>query len=99
MPGDNAFSLMGYILTLLRDLQVFFWMLAIALFFWGLVKFIYNAENTQEHEKGRTLMIWGIISFFVLVSLWGLVGLLLGDIFGTSIISMPGFVDKSGAPI
>ena len=99
MPGDNVFSLMEYILELLRDLQVLFWLLALALFFWGLVKFIKNAADTKAHEEGKSLMIWGIIAFFVLVSLWGLVGLFLGDLFGVSVIAQPGFVDKDGSPI
>lgn len=39
-------------------------------FFWGLVKFIYQPEDT---EKGKNLMIWGIIAIFVMFSIWAII--------------------------
>ena len=50
--------------------------LALLVFFWGVARFILNAADSAEHENGRRLMIWGIIALFVIVTLWGLVGLL-----------------------
>lgn len=49
--------------------------LALLAFFWGLAKFIYNTGkgDTQAVEIGRSLMIWGIIALFVLVSIWGII--------------------------
>jgi heme/copper-type cytochrome/quinol oxidase subunit 2 len=48
--------------------------LSIVFFFWGLVKFIYHAEDERTHEEGRRLMIWGMIALFVMVAFWGIIG-------------------------
>lgn len=54
-------------------------------FLWGLVKFIYKADNQQEVKKGKDLMIWGSIALFVMVSLWGIVAF-LGETIGVGLV-------------
>jgi hypothetical protein len=44
--------------------------IALLVFFWGLVKFIFSEA---QKEEGKTLMIWGVVALFVMVSVWGLV--------------------------
>lgn len=55
--------------------------LAVIYFFWGLANYILNAGDTEKKEEGRNIMIWGIVALFVMVSIWGLVGL-IGSTFG-----------------
>ena len=50
--------------------------LALLYFFWGLAKFILNADNEQARTDGKQIMIWGIIALFVIVTVWGLVAVL-----------------------
>lgn len=95
---NNVFDAENFVIQILGKLGYFFWMLALAAFFWGLVKFINNAADTEAHEKGKHLMIWGIISFLVLVSLWTIVTLLLGDTIGYSPTNV-NYVDKNGTTI
>jgi hypothetical protein len=76
-------------------LELLLWALAIAVFFWGLVKFISNAGDTADHEKGKELIVWGIISFVVLVSVWAIVQLIAGDTFGYSSNPVQ-YIDKDG---
>ncbi len=47
--------------------------LALLYFFWGLVKFIFHSGSEAEQTKGKDIMKWGIISLFVMFSIWGLV--------------------------
>jgi len=48
--------------------------LALLVFFWGLAKFIFRAGgDTKAVEEGKTLMIWGLIALFVMVSVWGII--------------------------
>lgn len=54
---------------------------AMVVFIWGMVEFVGNADNEEKRAKGKQLMLWGIIGFFVIVSIWGLVGLFT-DFFG-----------------
>jgi hypothetical protein len=50
--------------------------LALALFLWGLVVFIFQAENDTARAAGRQRMVWGVIILFVAVSIWGIIALL-----------------------
>ncbi|NQV88586.1 MAG: hypothetical protein HQ402_03490 [Parcubacteria group bacterium] len=46
--------------------------LAILSFFWGLVKFIKAGGSEDSVKEGKSLMIWGVISLFVMISIWGI---------------------------
>lgn len=58
--------------------------LAVVYFFWGLGQYILNSGNEEAKEEGRSRMIGGIIALFVMVSIWGLVGL-IGTTFGINL--------------
>ena len=45
--------------------------LAILAFFWGLVKYI--SGSGKSHDQGKNVMIAGLVSFFIMVSLYGIV--------------------------
>lgn len=90
----DIYSLTVLILSLLEQVGFLFWVLAIALFFWGLVKFMNNAGDTAEHEKGKKFIMWGLICFVVIVSLWGIVRMILVDTLDIS-PSPTEFIDKN----
>jgi hypothetical protein len=48
--------------------------LALLGFFWGLMKFIFNAGDEGAKDEGKRIMIYGVIALFVMVAVWGLVG-------------------------
>jgi len=54
--------------------------LAIAVFVYGVVKFI-GTEDSSERESGKQFMLWGVIALAVMFSVWGLVSI-LGNTFG-----------------
>src|ERR1700679_2310000 len=48
--------------------------IAFIVFIYGVFEtFILGAGNDEAKEKGKSLMLWGLIGFFVMVSVWGLV--------------------------
>lgn len=50
---------------------------AILAFFWFLVRFIWKgSEDPAEREKMKGGMLWAILAIFVMVSVWGLIGLI-----------------------
>ncbi|MBU6214930.1 hypothetical protein KGM48_03810 [Patescibacteria group bacterium] len=54
---------------------------AFIVFLWGAFNtFILGANSEDVKEKGKSLMLWGLIGFFVMVSVWGLVNILTGTI-------------------
>ena len=50
--------------------------LALAGFVFGLIKFFLNPDNEEQKKAGKSFMIWGLVTIFVMVSIWGLVGIL-----------------------
>lgn len=59
--------------------------LAMAAFFWGLVKFILasRAGKPEEIENGKRFMGWSIVALFVMFSIWGIINY-AQRIFGTT---------------
>jgi predicted Na+-dependent transporter len=45
---------------------------ALIFFFYGLIKYIYNAGDARGHGQSKELILWGLAALFVLMSLWGI---------------------------
>lgn len=51
--------------------------LALLIFLWGMFKyFILGGGEEESRKEGRQLMLWSIIGFVVMVSVWGIVNLI-----------------------
>lgn len=60
--------------TFLNALIGLFITLAIVVFFWGLIKYLTNAG--EDKAAGLSIMFMGVVSIFVMVSIWGIIRLL-----------------------
>jgi hypothetical protein len=69
-PIKNLIVAVGGILNMLIPVLI---AAALVVFFYGLVKYIRDAG--EGHGEGRNTMIAGIVSLFIMVSVWGLVNL------------------------
>jgi len=50
---------------------------AVLIFIWGVLKYILaGSDDASKRTEARGFMIWGIVAIFVMVSVWGLVGIL-----------------------
>lgn len=59
--------------------------LAFLMFIWGVFKyFILGGGDEEKRAEGKQLMLWGIIAFVVMVSVWGIVNILSTGLFGTT---------------
>ena len=65
---------------LVADIVLVLIIVALLVFFWGLVKFIAKAGDEKAVEEGRNLMVWGVISLFVMITVWGLVNFIGGEL-------------------
>ncbi|MEK7120514.1 MAG: pilin [Patescibacteria group bacterium] len=69
---DSVFDLVsGWINTLVPIIIA----LAVLAFIWGVFRYVV-ASSDDDKAKGRNMMIWGVVGIFVMVSVWGLVGVL-----------------------
>ena len=54
---------------------------ALLFFFWRLARLIVSAQNNENaHEEARNVIVWGILSLFVIVSIWGIVSYIQRDL-------------------
>lgn len=58
--------------------------LAVVYFIAGLVKYLKSAGDEDSRREAVTMIMYGVIGLFVMVSVWGLVNLLQGTFPGLS---------------
>ena len=69
--------------TFLNGVIGLFITLAIVVFFWGLIKYLWSMDHENASE-GLKIMFWGIVAIFVMVSIWGIIRLLQSTLSVTS---------------
>lgn len=80
--GSNAIQIVGLAQTLVNSVIPILFAASIMVFFWGLVRYIFDIGNGADGKEGaKRIMVWGIVALFVMASVWGLVAF-LGDLFG-----------------
>ncbi|HUQ30217.1 MAG TPA: hypothetical protein VM103_01715 [Candidatus Paceibacterota bacterium] len=91
-PTDLT-SLGTTIVSLINNILVpLIFSLAFIVFIWGAFNtFILGANSEDVREKGKNLMLYSLIGFFVMVSIWGLVNILTNtvDLNSTTPDSVP----------
>lgn len=73
----NTSGIEGLIISagrILNELIPILIALALVIFFWGLIQYI--RSSGEGHGTGRNIMIAGIVSLFIMVSIWGIIRLL-----------------------
>ncbi len=88
----NATSLGGVIINLINNVFVpVIFSLAFIIFIWGVFRyFIAGAADPTEQEKGKHFIIYGLIGFVIMVSVWGLVNVLTNT-FGLNSSNAPSY--------
>jgi len=69
-------SLLKKVLSILNFLIPVLIAIAIVFFIWSIISYVFK-KGEEDKKIARQNMIWGIISLFVIVSVWGLVNVLL----------------------
>ncbi len=71
-------DLISFILNLINAVVVpFIFTIAFLVFIWGIFQ-AFIAGDDKKRTEGRKLAVYGIIGFFLMVSVWGLVNILVG---------------------
>ena len=78
LPGvaaaADANSILNTVSGIINSLVPIILSLAIVFFLWGVLQYVTKAG--EEKAKAREQMLWGIIAIAVMVSIWGLVGVI-----------------------
>lgn len=91
-PNLTIGGFVGWIIKLMNYLVWAMMTAALLVFLYGIFILMFvGGANEESRSKGKKFMFWGIISLFVMVSVWGLVGILNASIFGGNTLIGPQF--------
>jgi len=71
-PFKTLVSNVGDIINMLIPILI---ALALVVFFWGLVKYVWGGGSDEARKQGKNIMIAGLVSLFVMVSVYGIIRL------------------------
>ena len=80
--ATTIFDTLSLASVFLNDVVWLFIMLAIVIFFWGLIKYLMAVG--EEKSEGIQIMFYGVLAIFVMVSIWGIIRLLQTTLSVTS---------------
>jgi len=87
---SNLKELVDIFLDLIRTALPVIAGLALLVFIWGLVKFIFHVSGDEKAvEEGKNLMKWGLIALFVLVSFMAILAFVYRDIGFSRTFGLP----------
>jgi hypothetical protein len=75
MPYLNRF-----IGNIVNPIIYFIFALALLYFLYGILTFVINAGDESKRAVGKQHMFWGIIGLFIMVSVYGILGIVLGTV-------------------
>ena len=59
--------------SLVNTIVPLFMVIAVAVFLWGIVKYITAAGDEEKIKTSRGYIIYGLIGIFVMVAFWGII--------------------------
>lgn len=79
---DSVQSLGAFVINFINTIAVpLIFALAFVVFIFGVFRyFIAGGHDEEKRESGKQLMLYGLVGFFVMVSVWGLVHILTGTL-------------------
>ncbi len=80
----DLLSLFNFMTQLINAFVPLLFGLAMLAFLWGMVKFIYYADDPKRRADGKYVMIWGVVALAVMMSMWGLALTLKNMFFSNS---------------
>jgi len=67
---------LGVISDLINGLIPIVLAITVLIFFWGLAMYLMDAGNSEKKGDGIRIMVMGVAALFVMVSIWGIIGVL-----------------------
>lgn len=91
LAATDAKSLISVVTGILNALIPLFMIIATVVFLWGVIRYITAAGDEEKVKEARNFIIYGLIGLFVMVSVWGLVGVLVSTfgVGGSSGVGTP----------
>ena len=78
MSNEAAKLISNIKVYILNPIIGFMFAVAVFMFIYGIVEYIWSADNEDKVAVGKKHMIWGIIGMFVMIGVYGILNLLSG---------------------
>ncbi len=72
-----------FVTYIINPLIAILFALALALFMWGIARFIWTSDDDTSREQGKKHMIWGLVGMLIMVSVYGILNV------ATSLLGIP----------
>jgi len=72
----GIFAIINQLTTIIQRIVPLLIGIAVLMFLWGILKYVI-AKDEDSQKEARNTMLWGIITIFVMVSVWGLINILV----------------------
>jgi len=63
---------------IINPIIILLFVVALAVFFWGIFEFIRDAGSETGRETGKQHILWGVIGIFIMVSVFAIIRIILG---------------------
>lgn len=91
-PTPTLGGFIGWFIEIINYLIQILLAVSLLFFLYGVFTLMFvHGTNEESRSKGKKFMLWGIISLFVMISVWGLVTLLNNSLFGNGPLVGPTF--------
>jgi len=81
--GGRSFRYLAErIVELLNEIALLVTGLAFVFFVISVIRFMVTAGDDASRAQGKQMLVWGTISLFAMVSLWGIVWIIQNTFFG-----------------
>lgn len=87
---------------ILRPISILLFVIAFAIFIWGIVESIRDSEGDKGRETGKKNMIWGMVGMVIMVSVFGIINIIIGTIGAENPSVLPsdsGFTPDVNSPL
>lgn len=71
--AQNLQAIVTTIRNIVNTIIPLFMVVAVAVFLWGIVKYITAAGDEEKAKSARGYIIYGLIGIFVMIAFWGII--------------------------
>lgn len=82
--SDPSFACVASFVTdMVNQLVIVLIGIGLLVFIWGLVQYVIAAGDEEKVKEAKRFIVFGLIAFFVMMSVWGLTNLIVRTFFPT----------------
>lgn len=65
---------------IINPIILLLFVLALLYFIWGVTQYVIKADSDEQREQGKQHMIWGVVGMFIMVAVYGIIGIIKNTI-------------------